>query len=51
MLDDASVMRAAASMLTPRQGWPALLRELIEGLAGENGPLRFDGEQIGARAE
>ncbi|SEI52933.1 MBL fold metallo-hydrolase [Paraburkholderia diazotrophica] len=50
MLDDASAMRAAASMLTPRSAWPALLRELIEGMADENGPLRFDGAQISARA-
>ncbi|MBP0588755.1 MBL fold metallo-hydrolase [Paraburkholderia sp. LEh10] len=51
MIDEASVMRAAAAMLKPRSAWPALLRELIEGMAGENGPLRFDGEQISARAE
>ncbi|GJH34257.1 MBL fold metallo-hydrolase [Paraburkholderia hospita] len=51
MLDDASVMRAAASMLKPRSAWPTLLRELIEGLAVENGPLQFDGEQITARAD
>ncbi len=51
MVDEASVMRAAASMLEPRSAWPALLRELVEGLAGKNGPLQFDGEQISARAE
>ncbi|CAG9237132.1 Beta-lactamase domain protein [Paraburkholderia sabiae] len=51
MVDEASVMRAAASMLKPRSAWPALLRELVEGLAAENGPLQFDGEQISARAE
>ncbi|HWT34989.1 MAG TPA: MBL fold metallo-hydrolase [Paraburkholderia sp.] len=51
MIDEASVMRAAASMLKPRSAWPALLRELVEGLAANNGPLQFDGEQISARAE
>ena len=45
------MMRAAASMLKPRSAWPTLLRELIEGLAVENGPLQFDGEQITARAD
>ncbi|MBN3760076.1 MBL fold metallo-hydrolase [Burkholderia sp. Ac-20365] len=50
MLDEASVMRAAATMLTPRSAWPTLLRELVEGLSGENGPLQFDGEHISARA-
>ncbi|MBN3755823.1 MBL fold metallo-hydrolase [Paraburkholderia sp. Tr-20389] len=51
MVDEASVMRAAASMLKPRSAWSALLRELVEGLAVDNGPLQFDGEQISARAE
>ena len=51
MFDEASVMRAAAAMLEPRSAWPALLRELIEGLAGKDGPLRFDGAQISARAD
>jgi glyoxylase-like metal-dependent hydrolase (beta-lactamase superfamily II) len=51
MLDEASVLRAAASMLKPRSAWPALLRELIEGLALGNGPLRFDGDQVSARIE
>ncbi|ACC69354.1 MBL fold metallo-hydrolase [Paraburkholderia phymatum] len=51
MVDEASVMRAAASMLKPRSAWPALLREMVEGLAADSGPLRFDGERISARAE
>ena len=50
MLDEASVMRAAATMLRPRSAWPTLLRELVEGLSGENGPLQFDGERISVRA-
>jgi glyoxylase-like metal-dependent hydrolase (beta-lactamase superfamily II) len=51
MFEEANVMRAAASMLEPRSAWPALLRELIEGLAGKDGPLQFDGAQISARAD
>ncbi|WP_109482838.1 MBL fold metallo-hydrolase [Paraburkholderia sp. C35] len=50
-LDEASVMRAAATMLEPRSAWPALLRGLIEGLAAQNGPLQFDGTQISARGD
>ncbi|REE20572.1 MULTISPECIES: MBL fold metallo-hydrolase [unclassified Paraburkholderia] len=50
MLDDASVMRAAASMLKPRGEWPALLREIVEELAARNGPLEVDGARIVARA-
>jgi glyoxylase-like metal-dependent hydrolase (beta-lactamase superfamily II) len=50
MLDDASVMRAAATILKPRSQWPTLVRELLEGLSGEDGPLRFDGTQISAYA-
>ncbi|MFB9122833.1 MBL fold metallo-hydrolase [Paraburkholderia dipogonis] len=50
MLDDASVMRAAASMLKPRGEWPALLKEIVEELATRNGPLEVDGARIVARA-
>jgi glyoxylase-like metal-dependent hydrolase (beta-lactamase superfamily II) len=50
MLDDASVMRAAASMLKPRDEWPALVRGIVEELAGKNGPLEVDGARIVARA-
>ncbi len=49
MLDDASVMRAAAAMLKPREQWPALLRGLVEELASNGGPLTADGERIHAR--
>ncbi len=49
MLDDAAVMRAAATMLKPRGEWPKLVHALIEELAGQNGPLRLDGERISAR--
>ncbi|CAH2785041.1 MAG: beta-lactamase-like [uncultured Paraburkholderia sp.] len=41
MFDDA-----AASMLKPRGEWPALLKGLVEELAGANGPLAVDGESI-----
>ena len=50
MLDEADVMRAAASMLKPRSAWPAMLRDMVEGLSDEKGPLQFDGAQINARA-
>jgi glyoxylase-like metal-dependent hydrolase (beta-lactamase superfamily II) len=50
MLDDASVMRAAASMLKRRDEWPALVRGIVEELAGKNGPLEVDGARIVARA-
>lgn len=50
MLDDAAVMRAAASMLKPRGEWPALVKEIVEELAARNGPLEVDGERIVARA-
>ncbi|PRY02966.1 MBL fold metallo-hydrolase [Paraburkholderia sp. BL25I1N1] len=50
MLDDASVMRAAASMLKPRDEWPALLKAIVEELAARNGPLEVDGARIVARA-
>lgn len=50
MLDDAAVMRAAASMLKPRGEWPALVKTLVDELAAGNGPLMVDGEQIVARA-
>ncbi|MEC5408764.1 MBL fold metallo-hydrolase [Paraburkholderia sp. MPAMCS5] len=48
MLDEATVMRAAASMLKPREAWPALLKEIVEELAAGNGPLSVEGED-GAR--
>ncbi|ACD14861.1 MBL fold metallo-hydrolase [Paraburkholderia phytofirmans] len=50
MLDDAGVMRAAASMLKPRGEWPALLKQIVEELATRNGPLEADGARIVARA-
>ena len=50
MLDDAGVMRAAASMLKPRGEWPALVRGIVEELAAKNGPLEVDGARIVARA-
>ncbi|TDY25013.1 glyoxylase-like metal-dependent hydrolase (beta-lactamase superfamily II) [Paraburkholderia sp. BL6665CI2N2] len=50
MLDDASVMRAAASMLKPRGEWPALLKAIVEELAARNGPLEVNGARIVARA-
>jgi glyoxylase-like metal-dependent hydrolase (beta-lactamase superfamily II) len=50
MLDDASVMRAAASMLKPRGEWRDLLKEIVGELAARNGPLELDGERVVARA-
>jgi glyoxylase-like metal-dependent hydrolase (beta-lactamase superfamily II) len=49
MLDDAAVMRAAASMLKPRGEWPALLKGMIGELAANGGPLEVDGTRILAR--
>ena len=49
MLDDAAVMRAAASMLKPRGEWPALVKGIVEELAASNGPLEMDGTRIVAR--
>ncbi|MGF6301844.1 hypothetical protein OKW42_005197 [Paraburkholderia sp. WC7.3d] len=49
MLDDATVMRAAASMLKPRGEWPALLKGMIGELAANDGPLEVDGTRILAR--
>jgi len=49
MLDEASVLGAAASVLAPRDKWPALLAELIEGLA-KSGALKVDGTRIAAPA-
>ncbi|MGF6753077.1 MBL fold metallo-hydrolase [Paraburkholderia sp. GAS334] len=49
MLDEASAMRAAARMLASRENWPALLKDLIEGLA-KNGALTVDGARILAPA-
>jgi glyoxylase-like metal-dependent hydrolase (beta-lactamase superfamily II) len=49
MLGNASAMRAAASMLAPRNAWPTLVRRLVEDLAGEGGPLHIDGECVTAR--
>ncbi|RFU47204.1 MBL fold metallo-hydrolase [Paraburkholderia sp. DHOC27] len=49
MLDDATVMRAAAAMLKPRDAWPALLHGLVEELAVSGGPLAVDGARIVAR--
>jgi glyoxylase-like metal-dependent hydrolase (beta-lactamase superfamily II) len=50
MLHHASAMRAAASMLARRDAWPVLLRQVVEELAGDGGPLRVDGESVSARA-
>jgi len=49
MLDEAAVLGAAASVLAPRGKWPALLAELIEGLA-KGGALTVDGTRITAPA-
>jgi glyoxylase-like metal-dependent hydrolase (beta-lactamase superfamily II) len=49
MLENASAMRAAAALLAPRNAWPALLRQIVEDLAGDNGPLRIDGERVNTR--
>jgi glyoxylase-like metal-dependent hydrolase (beta-lactamase superfamily II) len=49
MLDDAAVMRAAASMLKPRSEWPALVKDIVGELAAKNGPLETDGTRIIAR--
>jgi glyoxylase-like metal-dependent hydrolase (beta-lactamase superfamily II) len=49
MLDSARAMHAAATMLKPRDEWPALLRGLIEELAVNGGPLTMDGTRIVAR--
>jgi glyoxylase-like metal-dependent hydrolase (beta-lactamase superfamily II) len=49
MLDDAAVMRAAASMLRPRSEWPALVMDIVGELAAKNGPLEMDGMHIIAR--
>jgi hypothetical protein len=37
-------------MLKPRGEWPALVRGIVEELAGNNGPLEVDGASIVARA-
>jgi glyoxylase-like metal-dependent hydrolase (beta-lactamase superfamily II) len=50
MLDDASVMGAAASLLKPRGEWPALVQGIVGELSGKNGPLEVDGARIVARA-
>ena len=49
MLDEATVLRAAASMLAPRSEWPALLTGVIEGLA-KSGALTVDGTRLLAPA-
>ncbi|RKE25698.1 glyoxylase-like metal-dependent hydrolase (beta-lactamase superfamily II) [Paraburkholderia sp. BL23I1N1] len=49
MLDDAAVMRAAATMLKPRGEWSTLVHTIVEELAARNGPLEIDGERIVAR--
>jgi glyoxylase-like metal-dependent hydrolase (beta-lactamase superfamily II) len=49
MLDDAAVMRAAASMLKPRSEWPALVKDIVGELAAKNGSLETDGTRIIAR--
>jgi glyoxylase-like metal-dependent hydrolase (beta-lactamase superfamily II) len=49
MFDEAAVMRAAASMLKPRDEWATLARDIVGELAGSSGPLRLDGSRIVAR--
>jgi glyoxylase-like metal-dependent hydrolase (beta-lactamase superfamily II) len=49
MLDEATAMRAAATMLKPRDAWPALLRGLVEELAAHGGRLSVDGTRLVAR--
>lgn len=49
LLDDAAVMRAAASMLKPRNEWPALIAAIAGELAAKNGPLEIDGARVVAR--
>ncbi|MCX4163938.1 MULTISPECIES: MBL fold metallo-hydrolase [Paraburkholderia] len=50
MLDDATLMRAAVSMLGARTETPTLLRELVGELARADGPLSIDGDCIRARS-
>lgn len=49
LLDDAAAMRAAATMLRPRNEWSALLRELVGELARGDGPLAVEGDVVRAR--
>jgi glyoxylase-like metal-dependent hydrolase (beta-lactamase superfamily II) len=49
LLDNASVMRAAASMLKPRDEWPGLIADIVGELAAKNGPLKIDGARVIAR--
>jgi glyoxylase-like metal-dependent hydrolase (beta-lactamase superfamily II) len=49
MLDEATVMHAAAAMLKPRGAWSTLLHGLIGELAANGGPLIVDGAHIAAR--
>lgn len=49
MFNEAAVMRAAASMLKPRDEWATLARDIVGELAGSSGPLRLDGSRIVAR--
>jgi glyoxylase-like metal-dependent hydrolase (beta-lactamase superfamily II) len=49
LFDNASVMRAAASMLKPRDEWPALIADIVGELAAKNGPLKIDGARVIAR--
>jgi glyoxylase-like metal-dependent hydrolase (beta-lactamase superfamily II) len=49
LLDSATVMHAAASILKPRNEWPALMKEIVGELAANNGPLEIDGMRIVAR--
>jgi glyoxylase-like metal-dependent hydrolase (beta-lactamase superfamily II) len=51
LLDDAAVMRAAASMLKPRDEWPGLIADLVSELAANNGPLQLDGARVIARQQ
>jgi glyoxylase-like metal-dependent hydrolase (beta-lactamase superfamily II) len=44
MVDEATVMRAAATLLAPRAGWSALVRTLVDELAGARGPLAVDAD-------
>jgi glyoxylase-like metal-dependent hydrolase (beta-lactamase superfamily II) len=49
LVDDASVMRAAASILKPRDEWPALIADIVGELAAKNGPLEMEGARVIAR--
>ncbi|HZZ09329.1 MAG TPA: MBL fold metallo-hydrolase [Paraburkholderia sp.] len=49
MVEEATVLRAAATMLAPRSAWHALVQGIVEELAAKNGPVQFDGQLLTAR--